>query len=907
MIKAPTDNNEYQLLHAPNGIKILHVEDPQTEFCAFAVTVAAGNFSDPRHCPGLAHLLEHVLFTGSQHYPEDNHIIQFLDSHQGKINAWTSAESTTFYFKVHHKYFSETLDIFFDMLQSPLLSEAGIKKEIKAINAEFHNKVTEEQRRVMEVQKETCNPAHPFHQFAVGNNETFAQFSTQELQQLLRDYWRQHFVACNIAVCAITNTANSALVPKLVEQVSRFEKGTPCRKKDSGTPLYLAKQLGRHIQINTARPHHRLVLIFNQTPDLADARNIETLVSHLFGYEGHGSLLRLWKSQQWATQVLAGPGLKGTGFADFNLYIELTEKGMEHIQAIIASVFHFCQIIKNTDDIERHYAEKSRLNRIAFEHQTGQHILDLVQQLVTNVQRYTEHEVLCGDYLLGDLNKAELQQFLANINPERMRVISISNRHTATHSSKWYQVAYQDRPWHMEAVPQQLESLFDKELALPGVNPFIPDIKPVQKPLNQLPVKASKEQHNIWYGTDTLESGLKGECFFSWRSSHLNPDINKVAQRKLYASALESSLHNSFYQAQLAGLHFHFYAHQRGIGLHTSGFADKQLDLVRQLIQRICAAPQPCPDFELHKQDYLNSLHSSIHNKPLNRLFTVLQAIFVKASWLPEDLANIVQNLTLKDIQTKHTELFSAYQLESLLYGCWDESALSGFVDSLQLPTRIPEERTQASVVMLQDIEQRSFRFACEHQDAAIVLYLQTADKSLKTRALMMLSESILAGFYFDWMRNKKQLGYQVGTGYMPFNEQPGTVLFIQSPNASADELYQETLNALIQFHQWLTAIDEPQWLKYRKNLERQISQKTINFPQKCQRYWSAIARPQVDFQHELHLNHEIARLSQADIVQWFGQQFLHKNSHFVLYSPGKQSSATTSFEKPLHTIYQHK
>ena len=907
MIKAPTDNNHYSLHNAPNGIKLLHVQDPQTEFCALALTVASGNFSDPKHCPGLAHLLEHVLFTGSVNYPQDNHIIQFLDSHQGKINAWTSSESTTFYFKVHHKYFSETLDIFFDMLQEPLFSEAGIEKEIKAINAEFHNKVTEEQRRVMEVQKETCNPQHPFHQFAVGNKDTFAQFSVNELQQLLRNYWKQHFVADNMALCVVSPPEQGSLITSVAERLSKFSTNTPCQSSRPTVPLYLKEQLGRHIQINTARPHHRLILIFNQTAELANASNIETLVSHLFGYEGQGSLLRLWKSQQWATQVLAGPGLKGTGFADFNLYIELTEKGLQNIQTILHSVFYYCQMINQCADIERHYQEKSRLNRIAFEHQTGQHILDLVQQLASNVQRYDENEVLCGDYLLGELNKAQLHQFLDNINPERLRVVSITEQHKATQTSKWYKVPYEDQPLTITAISKQQVELFSQALHLPSPNPFIPELKPTTEQINSLPKKAKNALHNIWYGVDTLESGLKGECFFSWRCSHQNPDINKVAQRKLYASALESSLHNSFYQAQLAGLHFHFYAHQRGIGLHTSGFADKQLDLVRQLIEKICAAPQPCPDFALHKQDYLNSLHSSIHNKPLNRLFSVLQAIFVKASWLPEDLAQIVEQLSLEDIQTKHSELFSHYQLESLLYGSWPETELQDFIDSLGLSATVPEQSNQAPVILLRDIQERSFQFSCAHEDAAIVMYLQTSDKQLKTRALMMLTESILAGFYFDWMRNKKQLGYQVGTGYMPFNEQPGTVLFIQSPSASAEELYMETLNALGQFHQWLTAIDEQQWLKYRNNLARQISQKTINFPQKCQRYWSAIGRPQVDFEHELHLNHEIAQLSKTEVAHWFEQEFIKKDNRFLLHSQGKHSHHPDNFNQPLNNIYQYK
>ena len=142
----------------------------------------------------------------------------------------------------------------------------------------------------------------------------------------------------------------------------------------------------------------------------------------------------------------------------------------------------------------------------------------------------------------------------------------------------------------------------------------------------------------------------------------------------------------------------------------------------------------------------------------------------------------------------------------------------------------------------------------------------------------------------------------------MPFNEHPGTVLYIQSPIASAHELYIETQNSLNAFHQWLCQIDNLQWQKYRKNLERQIKQKSINFSVKCQRYWSAIGREQVDSNHEKQLNTTIAKLEQPTLCRWFKEHFLKPEQNFALYSDGAENSeARPQFINPLENIYQYK
>jgi nardilysin len=75
-------------------------EDKRKGFggCAVAMAVGVGSFhekfgSEPH---GLAHLLEHMLFMGSEKYPTENAYDDYLSMHGGFSNAFTESECTVF-------------------------------------------------------------------------------------------------------------------------------------------------------------------------------------------------------------------------------------------------------------------------------------------------------------------------------------------------------------------------------------------------------------------------------------------------------------------------------------------------------------------------------------------------------------------------------------------------------------------------------------------------------------------------------------------------------------------------------------------------------------------------------------------------------------------------------------------
>ena len=99
IVVSEEDARQYRGLVLENGLKVLLVSDPTTDKSAAALDVHIGHLSDPPDLQGLAHFCEHMLFLGSEQFPEEQEYRKYLSQHGGGSNATptpTSASSAAF-------------------------------------------------------------------------------------------------------------------------------------------------------------------------------------------------------------------------------------------------------------------------------------------------------------------------------------------------------------------------------------------------------------------------------------------------------------------------------------------------------------------------------------------------------------------------------------------------------------------------------------------------------------------------------------------------------------------------------------------------------------------------------------------------------------------------------------------
>ena len=92
---SPHDDRAYRLIRQRNGLSVLLVSDATAVKSAASLCVRVGHFSDPDGICGLAHFCEHMLFLGTEKYPDESEYNQYLNQHGGAAHfpalCWSSA------------------------------------------------------------------------------------------------------------------------------------------------------------------------------------------------------------------------------------------------------------------------------------------------------------------------------------------------------------------------------------------------------------------------------------------------------------------------------------------------------------------------------------------------------------------------------------------------------------------------------------------------------------------------------------------------------------------------------------------------------------------------------------------------------------------------------------------------
>lgn len=137
IIKSQSDKREYRYITLPNKLRAMIIYDPEGDVSAAALDVKVGSSLDPAPLFGTAHFLEHMLFQGTDKYPEESEYMEFIANNGGSNNAFTSATDTNFHFSVSNEAFEEALDRLAQFFISPKFSESSSDREVNAVDSEY--------------------------------------------------------------------------------------------------------------------------------------------------------------------------------------------------------------------------------------------------------------------------------------------------------------------------------------------------------------------------------------------------------------------------------------------------------------------------------------------------------------------------------------------------------------------------------------------------------------------------------------------------------------------------------------------------------------------------------------------------------------------------------------------------
>lgn len=181
-----------------NGLRVALISDAQAVHASALLQVDVGSHHEPDNWPGLAHLLEHLLFAGSCAYEDDERLMAWLPAQGGRLNATTHGSSTAFFFECAPRLLASALARLSDMLLAPLLAEKAIRQEVATIDAECRL-LAGHQDTLCDAAQSTAFAAHPWQRFHIGNAASFSDDGSA-LRLALRQFHQRYYHAANITL-----------------------------------------------------------------------------------------------------------------------------------------------------------------------------------------------------------------------------------------------------------------------------------------------------------------------------------------------------------------------------------------------------------------------------------------------------------------------------------------------------------------------------------------------------------------------------------------------------------------------------------------------------------------------------------------------------------------------------------
>ena len=119
-----------------NGLTVLLKQDKSSPAVAVFISYKVGSRNEQIGKTGISHLLEHIMFRGTEKYPETK-LNNTLYSLGANFNAFTSYDLTAYYESLPAEYLEEALSIEADRMINSSMSDDAVNKEKKIVLSEL--------------------------------------------------------------------------------------------------------------------------------------------------------------------------------------------------------------------------------------------------------------------------------------------------------------------------------------------------------------------------------------------------------------------------------------------------------------------------------------------------------------------------------------------------------------------------------------------------------------------------------------------------------------------------------------------------------------------------------------------------------------------------------------------------
>ena len=183
---------------------------PGVRSVSFGAWVRAASVHEPAERMGVSHLLEHMVFKGTEHRSAKQIALE-LEALGGSLDAYTSREHTVYQARVLDEHLVQAADVIADIVFRPLLRSTDLSLERKVVLEEIGMVEDTPDDLVFELHNEALWGPHPYGYSILGTRDTVRQLGVKALKDL---HGRAYHPA-QLVLAASGNVEHAALIDVL--------------------------------------------------------------------------------------------------------------------------------------------------------------------------------------------------------------------------------------------------------------------------------------------------------------------------------------------------------------------------------------------------------------------------------------------------------------------------------------------------------------------------------------------------------------------------------------------------------------------------------------------------------------------------------------------------------------------
>ena len=902
VVVSPNDQRAYKTLVLPNKLEVMLVSDPTAEKSAAALSVGVGLLKDPMSQQGMAHYLEHMLFLGTERYPDTKGYSEFMTANGGAQNAYTWLDITNYMFKVNNNAYDEALDRFSDFFKAPKLYPEYTDKEKNAVNAEWS------MRREMDFFGQyklarSLMGSHPANRFLIGNLETLGDKEDSKLHAETVAFYNKYYSANIMKVALLSNlplAEMEALATKHFSSIVNINIAKP----EVNDSLDFSTMAAKRIYYVPNQDLKQLRLDFTISNNSAQfAFKPNEYITYLLGSEMPGTPASQLKAMGLISKLSASanPDLYGN-YGSLSIDMELTDAGMQNREGIVAVVMQYIDLVKRQGVDSKYFSEIQTSLNNQFRFLEKGDAFGYVSNLTDAMQKVPAANAVNAPYYYQQFDAEAIKQVLQQLTPSHLRVWYISKQEPHDSTLHFYDGKYKIADISAEE-QQSWQQSPQLALTLPAVNRLLPQNFDVKAPVAQDKPVVAVEQDNItaWlYPSQQFAHQPKGSLEIFINNGSAQRDVKAKVLLAMWRDLYNLQQSALATEADIAGMQLNI-TDGSGLALTIAGFTDKQPELISQAMAGLQLTTDE-QSFAQAKDRYIRDIQNQGKQFPFYQAFNAYNSLVRNGNYNPEQLVAAAKTLTIADLNQFMQQTLSGNQLRVFAFGNYDKTTLQQVVT--QVNQALPQDRKQ------QPYQRTLYWKPAEGQTLVVQRDIDVADVALvdvhihpeasyRQLARATILKSHFSNVAFDKLRTEEQLAYAVGGTATQLEDYVGFAMYIQTPVKGVKDMQARFDSFKQQYAVELDKLTEAEFAQLKASTLVTLKEPAKNLQEEVAPLLADWYREKFSFDSKQKLIAEVEQVTLADVKAFYRETMLNPKAPRV----SVQMRGTKFRDQPFATI----